>query len=182
VIFLWGETRHNSPLVMVVPHTFGRKLNFHPHLHTLVSAGGLREGENCWVNVDKFERNSLMLMWKFAVINYLRQALSAQVRESKLSVPSLKQILSLQYERWWNIYLARFASKEQFVRYAGRYIRRPPIAEHRFVKIGNGEVQFQSKDLKLNKWVVTRYRVEDFVIALADHIPDQYRHAIRYFG
>src|SRR5438105_1897432 len=38
-------------LVIVVPHTFGRALNFNSHFHTLVSAGGLREGENCWVIV-----------------------------------------------------------------------------------------------------------------------------------
>jgi hypothetical protein len=169
-------------LVMVVPHTFGRRLNFHPHLHTLVSAGGLREGENCWVNVDEFDKNSLMQMWKFALITYLRHALSAKALESKLSERRLKQILTLQYERWWNVHVARFASKEQFLRYAGRYIRRPPIAQHRFVKIGDGEVQFQRKDLKLKKWVVTRYTIEDFVLALADHVPDRYRHAIRYFG
>ena len=169
-------------LVMVVPHTFGRKLNFHPHLHTLVSAGGLREGENCWANVDEFDKNSLMQMWKFALITYLRHALSAQALESKLSERRLKQILTLQYERWWNVHVARFASKEQFLRYAGRYIRRPPIAQHRFVKIADGEVQFQRKDLKLKKRVVTRYSIEDFVLTLADHVPDRYRHSIRYFG
>ena len=166
-------------LVMVVPHTFGRRLNFHPHLHTLVSAGGLCEGENCWVNVDEFDKNSLMQMWKFAVISYLRDALSAKVLQSKLSDRRLKQILTQQYERWWNIHLARFASKYQFIRYAGRYIRLPPIAQH---QIGDGQVQFLRKDLKLKKWVPTDYSMEDFLVALADHIPDRYRHGIRYFG
>jgi hypothetical protein len=78
--------------------------------------------------------------------------------------------------------VARFTSKEQFLRYAGRYIRRPPIAQHRFVKIGDGEVQFLRKDLKLKQWVVTRYSMNDFVLTLADHVPDRYSHAIRYFG
>jgi len=169
-------------LVMVVPHTFGRRLNFHPHLHTLVSAGGLREGDNCWVNVDEFDKNALMQMWKYAVITFLRQALFVQVLQSKLSDRRLTQILTQQYERWWNIHISRFASKYQFVRYAGRYIRRPPIAQHRFTKIGDGQVQFQRKDLKLKKWIPTCYSIEDFVVALADHIPDRYRHAIRYFG
>ena len=169
-------------LVMVVPHTFGRKLNFHPHLHTLVSAGGLREGENCWVNVDEFDKAALMQMWKFAVITFLRDALFVQVLQSKLSYRRLEQILTQQYERWWNIHVDRFASKSQFIRYAGRYIRRPPIAQHRFTKIGGGQVQFQRKDLKLKRWVPTHYSAEDFLLALADHIPDRYRHAIRYFG
>ena len=169
-------------LVMVVPHTFGRKLNFHPHLHTLVSAGGLREGDSRWINIDEFDKNSLMQMWKYALITYLRHALESQVLTSKLSEARLKQTFTRQYERWWNVHVARFTSKEQFLRYAGRYIRRPPIAQHRFVKIGDGEVQFLRKDLKLKKWVVTRYSMNDFVLTLADHVPDRYSHAIRYFG
>jgi len=169
-------------LVMVVPHTFGRKLNFHPHLHTLISAAGLREADNCWVNVDEFDKKSLMHMWKFAVTNYLREALSAHVLQSELNEWRLREILTQQYERWWNIHIARFASKDQFIRYAGRYIRRPPIAQHRFTKIEDGEVHFMRKDLKLKKWVETPYSIEDFISNLADHIPDRYRHAIRYFG
>lgn len=169
-------------LVMVVPHTFGRKLNFHPHLHTLVSSGGLREADNCRVKVDEFNKKALMEVWKFAVITYLRNALSAQVLQSKVSELKLRQVFTQQYERWWNIHIARFASKDQFIRYAGRYIRRPPIAQHRFTEIEDGEVCFMRKDTRLRKWLVTRYSIEDFVMALADHIPDLYRHAIRYFG
>jgi hypothetical protein len=174
---------HVRGLVMVVPHTFGRKLNFHPHLHTLVSSGGLRDGDNCWVNVDEFNKKALMEMWKFAVTTYLRDALAAQVLQANLSDRQLRQILAQQYERrWWIIHIARFASKDHFVYYAGRYIRRPPIAQHRFTKIEDREVCFMRKDTRSKKWLVTRYGIEDFVLILADHIPDRYRHAIRYFG
>jgi Putative transposase len=38
------------------------------------------------------------------------------------------------------------------------------------------------KDLKMKKWVETSYSIEDFIVTLADHVPDRYRHAIRYFG
>lgn len=169
-------------MALVVPHTFGRKLNFNPHLHTLVSAGGLREGENCWVNIDEFDKKALMHMWRFALIHYLRWALRAKVLQSNLSDRRLEQILTQQYERWWNIHVVRFASKDQFIRYAGRYIRRPPIAQHRFSKIEGGEVRFIRKDLKTRKWVETPYSIEDFIVTLADHVPDRYRHAVRYFG
>ena len=68
------------------------------------------------------------------------------------------------------------------MRYAGRYIRRPPIAQHRFEKITEREVQFWRKDLKEKRRVLTRYSIEEFVATLAEHVPDRYRHAIRYFG
>jgi hypothetical protein len=169
-------------LVMVVPHTFGRALNFNSHLHTLVSAGGLRESDNSWIVVRQFDKGALRRMWRYAVITYLREALRAQVLQSAMDNYSLRRVFTTQYERWWNIHIAHFTSKAQFLRYAGRYIRRLPIAQHRFVKITQSEIQFQRKDLKLKKWVLTSYSVSDFVSTLADHVPDRYRHAIRYFG
>src|SRR5207248_4479288 len=95
---------------------------------------------------------------------------------------SIGRLLTAQYERWWNIYVAHFTSKAQFLRYAGRYIRRLPIAQHRFVKITDQEIEFLRYDLKLKKWVLTCYSVADFISTLADHVPDRYHHAIRYFG
>ena len=61
---------------MVVPHTFGGKLNFNSHLHILVSAGGLHESEGRWVDNLIFDehKDKLMHMWRFAVITYLRAA------------------------------------------------------------------------------------------------------------
>src|SRR3954471_9424088 len=37
VIMRWIEAHYGVvPYVLVIPHTFGRRLNFHPHLHILV--------------------------------------------------------------------------------------------------------------------------------------------------
>jgi len=69
-----------------------------------------------------------------------------------------------------------------FLRYVARYVRRPPIAQHRFVEITDQEVKFWTKDLRLKRKVITGYSLEEFVNTLAEHVPDLYRHAIRYFG
>ena len=126
-------------------HTFGCRLNFNPHLHILVSAGGLQESEGCWIAPLRFEKDALMHMWRYAVITYLREALKAKVLTSEWSSEELMAVLTTQYERWWNIDIDHFKSKWQFLRYAGRYIRRPPIAQHRFEKITDREVQFWRK-------------------------------------
>ena len=123
-----------------------------------------------------------MHMWRYALITYLREALKVQALRSDLSAGELGLILKTQYERWWNINIDRSMSKSQFLRYAGRYVRRPPIAQHRFVEITDGTVRFWTKDLKLTRRVITEYSLEEFVAALAEHVPDRYRQAIRYFG
>jgi hypothetical protein len=60
----WAKNHRGVRLfVVVVPQTFGRRLNFHPHLHILVSAGGLRESENRWKSGLEFDRQKLMELW-----------------------------------------------------------------------------------------------------------------------
>lgn len=173
-------------LIMVIPHTFGGRLNFNSHLHILMSAGGLQESEGRWVNTLVFDedkdKDKLMHMWRFAVITYLRAALKANVLTSDSSPQKLRARLTKQYERWWSIDIDHFASKEHFLRYAGRYVRRPPIAQYRFTKITDREVQFWTKDKIQKRRVNISCTPEGFVATLAEHVPDRYRHAIRYFG
>lgn len=183
VIQQWLKAQYGvQVLILVVGHTFGRSLSFNPHLHILVSAGGLQEEKGRWIDSLGFDRNKLMHMWRYAVITLLRRALKANALKSDLSEARLKAVFTAQYERWWNIDVAHFRTKGQFLRYAGRYVRRPPIAQHRFVKITDGVVEFWRKDLKLKRRALTSYPIEEFVSLLAEHVHDRYRHAIRYFG
>jgi hypothetical protein len=179
----WVKAKYGvRVLIIVVPHTFGRRLNFNAHLHILVSAGGLKEAEGRWTGPLRYHEKALMHMWRFAVITYLREAVQANLLSPVLNTDSFKVDLKKQYERWWNIDISHFMSKWQFLRYAGRYARRPPIAQHRFLKITDQHVEFSTKDLKEKRVVTTRYPTEKFVDILADHVPDRYQHTIRYFG
>jgi hypothetical protein len=80
--------------------------------------------------LSRRNRRKLMLMWRFAVITFLREALNAGVLASNLHPSNLKAVLAREY-RWWSTHVDYFQSKEHFLRYAGRYARRPPIAQHR---------------------------------------------------
>ena len=61
-------------MIVVIPHTFGRHLNFNCHLHILVSEGGLREDGTQWRARVRLDRKALMPMWRYAVITLLREA------------------------------------------------------------------------------------------------------------
>jgi hypothetical protein len=108
--------------------------------------------------------------------------LKANVLTTDVPQPALKAFLVSQYERWWNIDIDHFKSKAQFLRYAGRDVRRPPIAQRRFISTTDKEVVFVAKDLRQKRKVIDRYPIEQFVALLAEQVPDLYRHAIRYFG
>jgi hypothetical protein len=183
VIQQWAKAKYGvRVLIMVVPHTFGGRLNFNSHLHVMVSAGGLQEVECRWIAPLRFDKRKLMAMWRYAVITYLREALKAGVLASDAGDQELRNILTRQYERWWSIDIDGFGSKWHFLRYAARYVRRPPIAQHRFVEITDREVEFWTKDRKQKRRVKVRLGIGEFVAALAEHVPDRYRHAARQFG
>ena len=169
-------------MIMVIPHTFGCHLNFNCHLHILVSEGGLEDEGTGWRKRAPLDRKVLMPMWRYAVITYLREAYRAGVLDTDLAHQQLADVLKQQYERWWNMDIKRFRSKKQFLGYAGRYARRPPIAQHRFRQIDGQEVRFLTEDTRTKRTVIIRYTTSEFLATLADHIPDRYRHNIRYFG
>lgn len=183
VIQQWAKAKYAvRVLLMVVPHTFGGHLNFNSHLHILVSAAGLSEMEGRWVAPLRFEKKKLMHMWRYAVITYLREAFKVGVLTSDLGSEEIRRGLERQYERWWSIDIDHFQSKSHFLRYAGRYVRRPPVAQHRFVEVTEREVELWTKDKRQKRGVRIRFSNEEFVAALAEHVPDHYRHAIRHFG
>ena len=72
--------------------------------------------------------------------------------------------------------------KEHFLSYGGRYVRRPPFAAQRILGIGDGFVRFWYKDKETHRRETVRYTVEEFIDRWAQHIPQRYRHAVRYSG
>jgi hypothetical protein len=64
----WAKARYGVRLIaIVVQQTFGGLLNFVPHLHAMVSAGGLRESTGRWIHRFEYDRREIMLAWRFAV-------------------------------------------------------------------------------------------------------------------
>ena len=169
-------------LVLVVQQTFGGFLNFVPHLHVMVSAGGLQDSTNRWIHRINFDKDELMRAWRFALIAFLAEAHKRKVLWSSLSSQELVTMFTTQLKRPWNVFISRPGSKAYRLRHDGRYIRRPPIAQHRVTRIENQEVEYLAKDTRNKKFVSKRYSNEEFVDTLIQHVPERGRHAMRYFG
>ena len=184
VVEQWMRLRYGARvLIMVVPHTFGGYLNFNCHLHILVSAGGLKESEGRWIYPLRLDKNEIMEMWRNAVITYLRAALNARILQSAWDDAYLTNVLTAEYKRArWIIHIHASMSKNHFLQYAARYARRPPIAQRRLRVVTDGVVEFWTKDKKHGRRVTTQCSLQKFVSLLAEHVPDRYRHGIRYFG
>jgi hypothetical protein len=187
VIQQWINMKYGARvLIMIVPHTFGGDLKFNCHLHVLVSTGGLEESSGRWIPSLRLNKDAVMKMWRYAVIEHLRRALKAGLLRYPLGIEETRRLFSTAYysekHPRWIVLWDDIVSKAHFIRYAARYVRRPPIAMWRILKVIDGKVQFVAKDTKNERMVSTWCTLDWFVHLLATHVPDHYRHGIRYFG
>jgi hypothetical protein len=127
---------------MAILHTFNGKLVFNSHVHTMVTGGGLHNSPEVWGSGILYDKDALMRSWRRAVIAILRAAAQAGQLVTRIPGRQLEQLLSQQETRWWSINIQSFEDKQHFLKYAGRYTRRPPIAEHRIALITEQTVTF----------------------------------------
>jgi hypothetical protein len=184
VILSYARVRYGIEVgVMPILQTFNGKLEFNPHVHCLVTIGGLQKSGSIWKPSIFFDENTLVRSWQRLVITLLRAALHAGRLESEMTRSQVQDLLRVDEKCPWIGKVLVYEDKAQFLRYGGRYTRRPPIAERRITAIKNGVVCFWHKNKRLNK---RRCRavctIEDFIDRWAQHILKRYRHAVRHFG
>lgn len=193
------EKENLIPGICAVLHTFGGVLDFHPHIHILLTLGGLTSDDNfdfnTWKDCSFFPEKVLKTEFKRLLLKSLRQV----AKEKLLTVPFFikqqwwkKFKVSNFYEvsqKLWNIVWYVFIGEkmdnaEYTARYIGRYAKRPCLSE---TKIDNYDkerqtVTFTYKDkiAKADKQITLP--VEEFISRLIRHIPEKNFRLIRYYG
>jgi hypothetical protein len=179
----WAWTHYQVRLhIIVIQHTFGGELNHFPHLHIMVSAGGLKESEALWVESLEFDKKEIGALWQSAVTSYLWKAHRDELLRQSALPKEFNEIILKSLLRPWYVWMSPKMSKKQFLGYAGRYIRRPPIAQNRILSVTRDEVFFLGKDAESGEFYEVRWTPEKFVAQWSQHILDRYKHSMRYFG
>jgi len=183
VIGSYARVRKGAEVgVMPVLQTFNGKLEFNPHVHTLVTAGDLRTAGTQPPSSIFFDPYELRWSWKRLVIVLLRGALEADQLKSGMPRDEVERLLQEEEKRTWYSTHVHADEKEHFLRYGGRYVRRPPFAERRILGIADGFVRFWYMDKRTHRRETVRCTVKEFIDLWAQHIPQRYRHAVKYFG
>lgn len=165
-----------KPGIVAVLHTYGKDLKFNPHIHCLVTEGGVKSNGE-WVPVTFFPFELLRKFWQYQVLKMLKKKLP-KTKENKALIQSL-------FAKHSNGFYVRakdkIESKKKLVRYIGRYIRHPAIAESRIDSYNGEKVTFHYTDHdEVKLWVTMT--VEEFISAVIGHIPDKNFRVVRYYG
>jgi hypothetical protein len=177
----------------MVLHTWGQRLQHHPHVHCVVPAGGRAPDGARWVHArPRF----------FLPIPVLRQVfrgklvagLRAAYADGRLSFPGALQPLGTAiafrtflrslYRQAWVVYAKPpFGSPAHVLHYLARYTHRVAISNHRLVAMTNDTVSFRWKDYRHGSQVRTlTITAEDFLRRFLLHVLPKGFVRIRYFG
>lgn len=135
--------------ITAVLHTWTRELEFHPHVHCIVTAGGLTEDRRRWQPARQrylFPVKVLGALFRGKVLAALQRALA----RGELSSPDLvatRRLIGALHQTPWRVYVKRpFGGATRLFQYLGRYTHRVGLSNHRLVSVTPDAVTFRTKD------------------------------------
>lgn len=175
-----------------VLHTWGSKLNYHPHLHVIVLGGGL-DRLNHWKDRGKkffLPVKVMSAVFKkhyLAELKVLREAGSlayAGKREALRNEYAFKELLDGLYGMDWIAYSKKtFAGAREVIKYLGKYTHRIAISNQRIIGMDEKNVMFYAKDYKKDgRYEPYVLSGEKFLSRFLLHVLPSGFVKIRYYG
>jgi hypothetical protein len=128
------------PAILAVLHTWTRALIFHPHVHLLVSAGGLVFRGHAW----RKPANPRFLLPGRVLQARLRTRIRTALRDAGL----LSRVPSPVWKNPWVAQVKRLRCGEPALRYLARYLFRVAIADHAIEHADHHRVTFRYVESK----------------------------------
>jgi hypothetical protein len=137
-------------------HTWNQDMEFHPHIHIVVTGGGLDKSETQWIP----SRNSFLvpvraLSKKFRgkFIDLLKSSFAKgdlhgpQPKGDETAAEAFRRLTNKLARKKWVVYAKQpFGGPEQVFKYLGLYTHKVAISNHRLVHMTDGKVTFLARD------------------------------------
>jgi hypothetical protein len=160
--------------ILAVLHTWTQQLHFHPHVHCLVTGGGVSDDGQHWHPA----RNGFLVPFA-ALAKLVRGKLRAALakRRPDLVVPDAA------WSKRWVVHCTAWGEGDEAVlRYLARYVFRVAITNNRIVAVDERSVTFRHKHRASNRWRTTRLSGHEFMRRFLQHVLPKGLHKIRYYG
>lgn len=178
------------PGMFAAIQTFGDLLNWHSHIHAIVTEGGYTEN-GCFVRIPYVNKKSALAIWEDHVLDMMQ-------REKKIGLEAVAQIRSQKYSGFSIDNSVRIEAKDdEGIHRLASYIARCPLSLARMIGVGNdGSVVYRAGkadcipyptmgDEMLQKGIPRNFQTFkplDFLAEVTQHIPNKGEHQIRFYG
>lgn len=160
--------------VLAVLHTWGSTLTYHPHVHCLVTAGGVSPDGQQWLPAREdylVPVQALSRLFRGLVLDRIRR----QFPEIPLP-PSLRQ-------KDWVVHCKpAVQGTEKVLAYLGRYIHRVALTNSRLVSLEDGQVTFRYRDSRTGQTKTLTLDAQEFLRRFLQHVLPRGVHKVRYYG
>lgn len=174
-----------TPGVLGVLHTWNQVLGFHPHVHCLVTGGGVRHDLAAWVATrQNFLLPARILRRVFEAKLRLKLSQAAGKGQLAHSLATTRRLLWLSKKTKWRIYAkAPFAGPQQVLRYLGRYTHRSAISNASILAFENGRVTFAYRERRHgNRRAKLSLQAPEFVRRFLRHVVPKRFLRVRHYG
>ncbi len=161
-----------------VLHTWGRDLNFHPHLHFIVPGGAISEDGQQWLP----SRVDFFVPVKAASVIYRAKFLDA-LADSGLADQARQAV----GDKSWVVHSQAVGDGQQALRYLAPYVYRVAISNRRLIKCepgpdGLGRVTFSYRKSGSRRWRTMTVTADEFIRRFLQHVLPSGFQKIRHFG
>lgn len=175
---LCAKKRHlgGLPGILSLLHTWNAKLGYHPHIHMLITAGGVSPDGQSWQPA----RGEFLLP-----VRALSVRIAAKFRNAlKKQRPTLfASIAAAVWRREWVSFCKHYGSgNDAVLNYLSRYVFRAAITNARILHMDDTHVTYRWKDRNAGVWRVIRLPGVEFLRRFLQHVLPRGFHKVRYTG
>jgi hypothetical protein len=186
---LCANERHlgASPGILMSLHTWGRTLSRHPHVHCLVSAGGV-DDHGQWKSCQSrflVPVKPLQHLFRGKLLSHLSQALNGERLHlpTWLGTPHWKDVIAQQYRRHWNVRISEpYTHGRGVALYLARYVKGGPLPSDRSLDLTDDKVSFGYTDHRDQRRKTLHLQAREFIERVLWHAPPQAQHTVRHAG
>jgi len=179
--------------VLAVLHTWSQNLEYHPHLHCLVPAGGLARNGSGWIacRTGYFLPGAVLaILFRGKLLAFLKQAYAPHQLCFRGAIAALGEprqfyaLLSQLRRQSWVVHAKPpFGGPAHVLKYLARYTHRVAIANGRLLSLTDGQVRFRWRDSRHhNRIKVMRLDAVEFLRRFLLHVLPAGFVKIRHFG
>jgi hypothetical protein len=175
---LCAKKRHlgGLPGILSVLHTCNGQLGYHPHVHMLITGGGISsEGQNWEPARGEF----------LVPVGVLSRKIAAKFRDAvKKEKPSVfASIPAGVWRREWVSFVKHYGhGNDAVLNYLSRYVFRTAISNARILAVDETHVTFRFKDRITDTWRTMRLPGVEFLRRFLQHVLPRGFHRVRYYG
>jgi hypothetical protein len=178
VLTLCADKRYMgaTPAILAVLHTWTATMDYHPHVHLLVSGGGIGEDGATWR-----EAKHPFLVPVRALSRLVRGKFHDALRKQR---PDLEaQLPANVWTRDWVAWCKPWGQGETaMLDYLARYVHRIAITNRRILAMDHRAVTFRYKDRKHQQWPTCTLTGHEFMRRFLQHVLPKGFHKVRYYG